>query len=181
MVAEGDVDANPLQIIPPKVQEIRVYNTDLPLGQDFVKILEATDVFSRAEVGTCPAFHTVTTGPRDNSLPESLEGRYFYPSGDASTDEYYNETNQPYCWPTAEGWFDEDAGEPSCACRSGLTIEDGGYLIKVTPYDGELVEGEPTGNSGSGLKIIFTIPEPTRWLLLAVGVGLLAMLNRVRG
>jgi len=164
-------------IEPPAVVRIEVYDTDLPPDEGFVKVLEEGDILSRAEVGSCPGFYTVTNGPRDNSNPESLEGTFTSPSGV----HVWNETTQPYCWPGDQGWFDPDAGIPACWCPDGLTTEDGAYSITVTPYDGELVGGDPTGNPGQGLSINFYVPEPSRWLLLAAGLGCLAVLYRARG
>jgi hypothetical protein len=163
------------------VPRIEVYNADLPPGEGFVKILEDGDVLSRAEVGSCPAFHTVTNEPRDNSVTESVEVEFTYPDGVIATTEHYNEFFQPYCWPDDPGWFDQGAGIPNCACRDGLTTEDGAYSITVTPFDGELVGGEPTGNPRETLAVNFYLPEPSRWLLLAAGLGCLGLPFRVRG
>lgn len=162
---------------PLEVSHIEVYNTDRPPGDQLVKVLEEGDVLTREEVGSCPAFHTVTTGSRDNSWPESLEGTFSYPSGTAA----WNETNQPYCWEADYGWYDSGSGIPVCGCDGALTSEDGAYSITVTPYDGELDGGEPTGNPGEGLTVVFYVPEPSLQLLLAAGIGLLAGLYRARG
>jgi len=136
---------------------IGVYNTDLAAGSQFVKVLEPGETLNRLQVGSCPAFHTATTGLRDDSLPQSLEGEFTYPSGGTPTVERYNQTNQPYVWTGDLGWFDINAGVPNATCARPLTIEDGDYSIVVTPYDGELVGGEPTGNPGIGLTIDFSI------------------------
>ena len=72
------------------------------------------------------------------------------------------------------------AGIPNCLCRFDLTSADGDYSITVTPYDGELVGGEPTGNPGTGMTIDFYIPEPSRRLMLAAGLGFLAAIYRLR-
>ena len=162
---------------PISATRIEVYNTDLPPDQGFVKILVEGDVLDRADVGSCPAFHTVTTGPRNNSSPESLRGKFVHPGGV----EYYYESSQPYAWPGDQEWFNQDAGIPKCLCRDDLTVEDGDYSIIITPYDGELVGGEPTGNAGQGLTVNFYVPEPSRWVLLVAGLGCLGVLDRVRG
>jgi hypothetical protein len=136
---------------------IIVYNTDLAAGGQSVKLVRPGETLNRLQVGSCPAFHIATTGPRDNSLPESLEGDFTYPSGGTPTVEHYNQTDQPYVWTGDQGWFDINAGVPVATCARPLTTEDGDYSITVTPYDGELVGGEPTGNPGTGLTINFSI------------------------
>ena len=141
------------------VGNIGVYNTDRAAGAQFVKVLESDETLSRLEVGSCPAFHTATTGARDNSRPESLEGEFTYPSGGTPTVEHFNQSDQPYVWTGDQGWFDIDAGVPIATCARPLTTEDGDYSITVTPYDGELVDGEPTGRPGFGLTINFSIVD----------------------
>jgi hypothetical protein len=84
------------------------------------------------------------------------------------------------CSLRARGEIEEDCHEVEDR-PDGLTTEDGAYSIKVTPYDGELVGGEPTGNPGAGLTVNFFVPEPSRWLLLAAGLVCLVVLHRVRG
>jgi hypothetical protein len=145
---------------PPSVTGITVYNTDLTPGEQLVKALEPDETLSRLQVGSCPAFHILTTGQRDNGMPESLEGEFTYPSGGTPTVEHYNQTSQPYVWTGDQGWFDIDTGIPITTCARPLTTEDGEYSITVTPYDGELVGGEPTGIPGTGLTIGFSIVDP---------------------
>jgi hypothetical protein len=143
--------------LPLRVSSLGVYNTDLPAGNQFVKELEPGDVLSRSEVGSCPAFHTTTTGPRDNSVPESLEGEFTYPSGGMPIVEHFNQGDQPYVWTGDQGWLDIDLGVPIATCARPLTVEDGDYSITVRTFDGELVNGEPTGDSGRGLTMNFLI------------------------
>jgi len=127
--------------------------------QQFVKVIGEGESLSRLQVGSCPAFHTVTIRPRGNSTLESLEGEFTYPPGGVPTVEHYNETDQPYVWTGDGGWFDINAGIPIATCARPLTTEDGSYSITVTPYDGELVGGEPTGYAGTGLTINFSIVD----------------------
>jgi probable HAF family extracellular repeat protein len=164
-----------IETLPLEVTRIEVYNSERPEGQQFVKVLENGDVLSRGDVGGCPAFHTVTTGARNNASPESLEGDFSTPSASYP----WNEENQPYCWPADQGWSDGIGSEPVCACDPGRTGQDGEYSITVTPYDGELVSGEPTGTAGQGKTVTFYVPEPSRWLLLAAGLGVLLVMGRV--
>lgn len=164
------IRADPIEVV-----QIEVHNSDLPPGETFVKVLEEGDILDPAEVGTCPVFHTVTTGPRDNSAPESLVGKFTYPSAV----EYYAESNQPYAWPGEIGWHDIGAGIPSPFCVLPNSTELGHYAITVTPYEGELVDGEPTGDRGQGMTVDFYVPEPSLGTLLAAGVLALAGL-RVR-
>jgi hypothetical protein len=142
------------------VTQIEVYNTDLAAGAQFVKVLAEGDVLQRVEVGSCPAFHTVTDGKRDNTVFESLEGEFTYPSGGSPAVEHFNESDQPYAWTGDQGWFDIDAGIPITTCDRPLTTEDGAYSITVLPYFGELVGGEPTGIPGTGMTIGFSIVDP---------------------
>lgn len=148
-----------LVLEPLSVAQIEVYNTDLAAGHQFVKVIGEGESLSRLQVGSCPAFHTVTIRPRDNSMPESLEGEFTYPSAGIQTVEHYNETDQPYVWTGDGGWFDINTGIPIATCARLLTTEDGDYSITVTPYDGELVGGEPTGYAGTGLTVSFSIVD----------------------
>jgi hypothetical protein len=67
------------------------------------------------------------------------------------------------------------AGVPFPLCVGTNTTGLGNYAITVTPYEGELIDGEPTGDRGQGMTINFYVPEPSQSTLLSAGVALLGV------